>query len=179
MNYFWVLPFALTFPAILSAQNWVEERTYIANGVITPRINGLFTKPAAEKLGSFVWFQVQQGYSQAYAGLTYAPKSWIQVAIGPGLEEDRHPMRVGSYVWMGKGKVSTLAVFEDGGSGFWWKSESNYQITSRFGLGHWYEHGKGAGPKLEFSVPRTRAKLWLVPFINHGVQPLLGVKWSL
>ncbi len=163
----------------LLAQNWVEERTYVVSGVASPRIDGLFARPLQNNFGTFVWFQVQQGYSQAYAGLTYAPKPWIQVAIGPGLEEDKHPMRIGSYVWMGKGKVSTLVAFEDGGSGFWWKSESNYQATKNFGLGHLYEHGKGSGPKVEFSIPHTRAKLWLVPSINRGVQPLFGVRWNL
>ncbi len=161
-------------------QNWVEERTYVAGGVATPRINGLLTRPVKGVLGSFVWFQVQESYSQAYAGATYSPKPWMQLALGAGLEEDKHPARIGSYVWAGKGPVSGLAVFEDGGSGFWWKAEANYQAKPRLGVGMLSEVYKGTGLKLEFSVPHTRLKLWFAPLWKDGaVRPLVGVRWSL
>lgn len=161
-------------------QNWVEERTYVAGGMATPRIDGLLATPIKSQMGGFIWFQVQQGYSQAYGGLTYAPKSWLQVALGGGLEQDKHPARIGSYVWMGKAKISGLAVFEDGGSGFWYKVESNYQATPKLGIGMLSERYHGSGPKIEFSVPHTALKLWCAPLASGtSLRPVFGVRWSL
>jgi hypothetical protein len=162
------------------AQNWVEERTYISGGVATPRIDGLLTHPIKGGLGGFCWFQTQQAYSQAYCGPTYSPKPWIQFALGSGVETDKHPARVGSYVWLGKSKLSGLAAFEDGGSGFWYKVEANYQARKSLGVGMLSERFKGSGPKVELSLPHTGLKLWIAPLMGrHSFRPVIGVRWSL
>ncbi len=172
--------FTLLLAGLAFGQNWVEERTYFSGGNATPRIDGLLTKPVKGSLGSFVWFQVQQGYSQAYAGATYSPQPWVQLALGGGLEEDKHPARIGSYVWVGKGRVSGLAVFEDGGSGFWYKVETNCQVTAKLGLGTLTEAAKGTGPKLELALPHTPFKLWFAPLWKSGsLTPLVGLRWLL
>ena len=170
----------LVFLAKLAfSQNWVEEQTYVSGGVATPRIDGLFTRPVKGGLGSFVWFQVQQSYSQTYGGATYSPKPYVQLALGAGIESDKHPARVGSYVWLGKGAVSGLGVFEDGGSGFWYKVETNFQAAHRLGIGTYSDRLRGHGPKLEFLVPHTVLKVWLAPLVNDGsVRPLMGLRWS-
>ena len=161
-------------------QSWVEERTYVTAQGATPRIDGLFTAKVKGDLGGFIWFQVQQGYSQAYCGATFSPKSWLQLALGAGLEKAKSPTRVGSYVWVGKGRASGLAAFEDGGSGFWYKVETNYQIGKVFGLGSLSERFKGSGPKVEFSIPPTALKLWFAPLVDRqAFRPVIGVRWSL
>lgn len=162
------------------AQNWVEERTYVSGGVATPRIDGLLTKTIKGELGGFCWFQTQATYSQAYCGPTYSPKPWIQLALGLGIETDKHPVRVGSYVWLGKAKLSGLAAFEDGGSGFWYKVETNYQIRKALGIGILSERYRGTGPKIEFSVPHTTLKLWVAPLADRrSFRPVIGVRWNL
>ena len=162
------------------AQNWVEERTYVSQGVVTPRIDGLFTAPIKDRVGGFVWFQIQQSYSQAYGGATFSPKPWVQFALGAGLEEARHPARVGSYVWIGKAKLSSLTAFEDGGSGFWYKVETNYQAKKSMGVGMLSERDHGTGPKMEFSIPHTALKLWCAPLVSgKSLRPVFGVRWSL
>jgi len=163
-----------------SAQNWVEERTYVTVRAATPRIDGLFTAKIKGSMGGFVWFQTQQGYSQAYGGGTFSPKPWLQLAIGAGLEDSKHPARVGSYVWLGKGKIYGLAAFEDGGSGFWYKLETNYQATKMLGIGSLSERFKGSGPKVELSIPSTTLKLWLAPLVDRCTfRPVIGVRWNL
>jgi len=162
------------------AQNWVEEQTYVNQGVVTPRIDGLFTKTVSKQWGSFAWLQVQQIYSQGYAGATYSPKPCLQFALGAGLEQDKHPARIGSYVYLCKGPVSGLTVFEGGGSGFWYKVETNYQATHRIGIGTLSERYRGHGPKFEYSVPHTPIKLWFAPLIIHNsISPLFGLRWNL
>ncbi len=170
----------LAFAVLASAQNWVEERTYVSGGAATPRIDGLLTQSIKGNLGSFEWFQVQQGYSQAYAGATYSPKPWLQFALGGGLEEAKSPARLGSYIWMGKGKLSGLFVFEDGGSGIWFKTEANYQVFSKLGVGMLSERFKGTGLKFELSVPHTRLKAWFAPLFQNGkADPVVGVRYAL
>jgi hypothetical protein len=160
-------------------QNWVEERTYVTTQSATPRIDGLFTAKVKGNLGGFVWFQTQASYSQAYAGATFSPKPWVQFALGAGLEEAKHPARIGSYVWVGKARFSALAAFEDGGSGFWYKVETNYQAGKIVGLGTLSERFKGSGPKLEASIPHTALKLWFAPLLDSRTfRPVIGARWS-
>ena len=164
----------------VAAQNWVEERTYVSGAAITPRIDGLLTKTIKGDVGGFCWFQIQAAYSQAYCGPTYSPKPWIQLALGSGIETDKHPARVGSYVWLGNAKLSGLATFEDGGSGFWYKVEANYQIRKALGLGMLSERYHGTGPKIEFSVPHTALKLWIAPLSDRrSFRPVIGIRWGL
>ena len=169
----------LVFATLASAQGWVEERTYVSGVVATPQIDGLFNQSIKGGVGSFEWFQVSKGYSQAYAGATYSPKSWFQIALGGGLEQAKSPARLGSYVWLGKGKASGLFIFENGGSGKWYKTESNYQLLSKLGFGTYSERFKGIGPKLELKVPHTPFKVWLAPLVKSGkVETVIGVRYS-
>jgi hypothetical protein len=162
------------------AQNWVEERTYVSGNTATPRIDGLITHPIKGELGGFCWFQTQATYSQAYCGPTYSPKSWIQFALGSGIETNKHPARIGSYVWLGKQKLACLAAFENGGSGFWYKAEANYQIRKALGLGMLSERYHGTGPKFELLIPHTALKLWVAPLVSaSSLHPVFGVRWSL
>jgi hypothetical protein len=169
---------ALAFVVVVGfvpAQNWVEAQAYGQ----TARVDGLFSGQFNKSFGSFAWMQQQKGYGQAYAGITYSPKTFVQLALGAGLEQDARPARVGSYVWLGKGKSSVLGVFEDGGSGFFYKVEANYQAVSRFGVGILSDRFRGHGPKAEFLVPHTPVKVWLASLWKDGsVSPLLGIRWS-
>jgi hypothetical protein len=175
-----ILVVVMLLAKVAAGQTWVEERTYVSGDVATPRVDGLLTKPIRGALGGFCWFQVQQEYSQVYCGPTYLPRPWIQFALGSGIETDKHPARIGSYVWLGKGKLSGLGAFEDGGSGFWYKVETNYQVGKVVGLGMLSERYHGTGPKVELSVPHTALKLWCAPFISaHSLRPVFCVRWSL
>jgi hypothetical protein len=81
---------------------------------------------------------------------------------------------------MGKAKLSGLAAFEDGGSGFWYKVETNYQVTSKAGIGVLSERYHGTGPKFEISVAHTAIKLWFAPLADrHSLRPVFGIRWSL
>ena len=162
------------------AQVWLEERTFVKDGQVTTRIDGLITKSFNQKFGGFTWFQVQKGYSEAYGGITYSPKPWLQLAVGPGIEEAESPARVGGFVWLGKGKSSVLFVPEYGGSGFWWKLEANHEIGKVFGVGFLTERFKGSGPRFEVNVPRTPLKLWAAPlFEKTRANLLVGIRWTL
>lgn len=165
---------------VVWGQNWVEERTFVSKGTATPRINGLLTSPMKGKWGSFVWFQIQKDYSQGYAGLTYSPRSWMQFALGGGLEQDKHPARVGGYMWAGNSKSSLLFVPEYGGSGFWWKLEANRKINKSVGVGFITERFKGSGLRVEYKIPKIPVVVWGAPLLQMNRQNLLiGIRWNL
>ena len=163
-----------------NAQTWVEQRTFVSGGQAAPRIDGLVSQTIKGKFGGFVWFQTEKNYSQAYGGITYSPKLWIQLAAGPGIEQDKKPLRVGGFVWLGSGKDSLLFIPEYGGSGFWWKLETNRKVNKSIGLGLLTERYKGTGPRVEYKIPKTKATVWVAPmFERHRANALIGIRWSL
>lgn len=170
----------IIFSFSLLGQNWVETQVAVKGTTATVTGLGLFTKPANEKWGTFAWVQVRSDYTQAYAGATYKPKPWLQLALGVGAEQDKNPFRIGSYAYFGKGGISSLAVFETGGSGFWYKVETNYKIKSGLGIGTLSNHYRGHGPRLEYVIPHSRALLWFSPLCRRGGTSLtVGVRWKL
>ncbi|MDP2934133.1 MAG: hypothetical protein Q8N81_08515, partial [bacterium] len=117
---------------------------------------------------------------EAYGGLTYSPKPWVQVAAGAGVEEAKNPGRIGGFVWMGNSKSSILFVPEYGGSGFWWKLEANRKITKVIGAGFITERYKGSGPRVEFRIPKVPVTIWAAPmFEAHRTNALFGIRWVL
>jgi hypothetical protein len=96
------------------------------------------------------------GWWQAYAGATYSPTQWSQVALGVGTEADG--LRLGGWVWAGQGRYSFLHLFEQGGSGPWHKTMAMVKVNdslnagvidrSFFGHGITAEYQLGGGSKL-------------------------------
>ncbi len=176
----------LLFSARACAQNWIEQRVSVAGGTITPRVDGLLTGPLSDRWGSFAWFQVQQGYSEVYTGITYAPKSWAQVACGVGLEENRNPFRVGGYLWLGNSKSSLLINPEFGGSGGWWKIEAMRAVSKSVDLGFLQERYKGSGVEIRYRIPKTKAVIWSAPVVDKNpvsrhlrTNFIFGLRWNL
>lgn len=145
---------------------WVEEQNIVSDGGNSPWINGLVSHKLGEKLGTYVFFQVGEGWAQAYMGPTYSPKSWLQVGAGVGLEQADNPVRLGSFVWMGRGRYSLLAIYEDGGGGHWYKSEFNIKATGWLGAGAIVQHNLGVGPRVELNIPRTPVTIWGAPLYD-------------
>ncbi len=155
-------------PVMASAQTWVEIRTYTAEGATTPRLDAWLSGSIADKLGSFGWLQADQTYAEAYAGLTFSPKNWLQFGAGAGIEQAPRPARFGSFLWAGNQRQSGLAIFEQGGSGPWWKAEYNYQLYAQLGVGLITERFKGSGIRLQVSLPKTPLTLWGAPLLHNG-----------
>lgn len=159
-------------------QVWVEERTFVKDGQASARIDGLVSQGLAGRFGGFVWFQTEKGYSQAYGGPTFSPKSWFQLGFGVGVEEHKNPARAGGFVWAGNSKSSLLFIPEYGGSGFWWKLEANRKAGKVFGVGIITERFKGTGPRLEYKIPRTPFLVWAASmFEKQRVNALFGFRW--
>lgn len=163
-------------------QVWVEERTFVRDGQAIARIDGLVSQSLAGKLGGFVWFQTEKGYSktygQIYGGPTFLAKSYLQFGLGAGVEQAKNPGRLGGFVWIGDSKSSLLFVPEYGGSGFWWKLEANYKLGQSVGAGFITERFKGSGPRFEYKIIHTPFVVWAAPmFEKQRVNALFGLRW--
>lgn len=90
---------------------------------------------STKDVGYFAYALESKCWNEAYAGFTYSPTTWSQIALGYGQEQMPDPTRFGGWIWLGKGKVSCLYLFEDGGSGPWHKTVIQYQATPVVSLG--------------------------------------------
>jgi hypothetical protein len=178
-----ILQLTLCCGSMIHGQSWIEERNYVQAGNVTCRIDGLLNGRIKPPFGWFAWGQSDKNYSESYAGMSYQPNVWLQVAVGGGVEENQHPVRVGSYVWFGRRGFSSIAVFEDGGSGFWYKVEANYNPRKRFGVGALSERFHGTGPRFEVVVrtshqDKARGTVWIAPLVNgHSLDTVFGLRW--
>jgi len=175
-------------------QSWVEERTFVSDGQATPRMDALVSGSLAKKLGATAWFQVQKNYSETWLAATYSPKSWLQLGIGPGMEQYvasdtkkiKSSARIGSFAWVGNKRNSALFIAEDGGSGFWYKIEALHTFNRFFDAGFIEERYKGSGAELRFKIPHTPLAVWVAPMFSRypasyrlHSSTLIGVRWSL
>jgi len=98
-------------------------------------------------------------YSEAYAGLEYAPVSWLSLGLGAGLETGGG--RMGISLWAGKGPLSVLVFYENGKTGSWYKTVVASSVTDWLSVGLYAKRFAGVGPILQVSV--SSAKIWVVP----------------
>jgi hypothetical protein len=169
---------------VLAAQSWVEERNYLSQQVSIYRVDGLLMGKVKGSVGDFAWFQTDRTYSEAYAGPSITLKKWLVIGAGVGAEENTHPGRLGSFLWTGNNRITMVAVYENGGSGYWYKVEGNCRTFSRLGVGLLSERFHGTGPRFEAGVsrldtPLSRVRLWIAPLVDSGkVQSVFGVRMS-
>ena len=95
--------------------------------------------------GAFAFLQDSRGWSQFYAGPTWAPCDEVQIGVGLGLETDSHEVRKGGFVWVGESRLSLLSLFEDGGSGFWQYHRLEYRLGGDWSAGMMDRTGYGKG----------------------------------
>jgi hypothetical protein len=175
-NLFLILIVVLV-PSAVSAQSWVEQRTDVVADHSTPRLDGWVSGKIANSVGTFAWFQVDKNYAEAYIGPSFAPKTWLQFGAGAGVEQTTLPFRLGSFAWVGNKKASLLFIGEGLGSGWWYKSEFNWNVSKNLGAGLMTERFKGTGPRIQYSVPHTPITAWSAfLFDQAGNRALVGIR---
>lgn len=90
------------------------------------------------------------GWWQAYAGATYSPNSWSQIALGAGAETNG--FRYGGWLWLGESKVSALHAFEGSGSGPWHRTIVKYAVSDKVTLGATDRAFYGKGLRAEYKL---------------------------
>jgi hypothetical protein len=149
---------------------FIEPQIELTDSGVTPQVNVSIERPLKGKVGTFAWILGSEHYSEAYVGLTYAPKPWLAVAGGAGFERDDKNMnaRIGGYVWVGKRRVSNFLALEALGSGGWYKNDFNVQATKNLGIGVGAQRYNGIGPRAQWNIPKTSGKVQLRGYIYFG-----------
>jgi hypothetical protein len=159
--------FALAFPATGKAQlsaTLGEQNVMDMRGNFTPTITMYVTGKLASKAGVMAWGLVSEEWSEGILGGFYAPKSWIQLDLGFGIESDPKPFRTMGSVYLGNSRGSFYACIESGGSGPWYLFEGNIGFDldkARAGLGFRAQRFVGVGPRIEVALKKVA--LWASP----------------
>lgn len=106
----------------------------------------------------WLWAQKSPTYAQFYGGRRFV-KGPIEVGIGVGLEQDKNPFRLGGYFFTAKGRFSELELIEFGGSGFWYRNESNFKVSEKWSLGFFSQRFDGSGLRIGRMLPK-KFEIW-------------------
>src|SRR3989344_7325485 len=128
--------FALFFLATavsVSAQTrtvsgFVEGQAETVRGVTTKTIDVLVVVPVTEKVSMTIWTLNSESWGEAQVELSKKFTPWLSLSASAGIENAERPWRIGTSAWVGKGRVSTLFLYERGGSGWWYRSISKAKV---------------------------------------------------
>jgi len=116
------------------------------------------------RLGWSAFGLVNKGWGQAYAGLTFTPTSWSAVGISVGVESGGN--RFAESLWLGKGRISVLAVHEHGFSGSWHKVTADVTVAKDFSVGYHDQAFLGRGLRAQFT--RGKVSVWSALLLKDG-----------
>jgi len=157
---------------------FVEMQTTQASSRTETKVKLFLERALTKKVGLFGYGEGSKDYSEAYGGLTYSPKSWIQLAGGAGAESPRN-FRLGGYVWTGRGRYSNLLFAEGLGSGWWYKDIAQVAVSKNAKVGMRLQRFKGIGPDAQYDIPHTPLRVWAgVMFGDHKPVTQFGLRWK-
>lgn len=158
---------------------YVESETLISSTSATPQVNVYLQGPIAssKRFGWSAWSLTSKGWSEAYAGPTWTPASWISLSASIGLETDKKPMRLSASSWIGKGKFASLTIHETGGSGYWYKEVATYQATPKTNVGVYSQRFTGTGPYADRKLGKFLVWGTILRYQGH-TQALVGLRFN-
>jgi len=147
-----VIFFLFTFSVSAQVKGSIESQNLIKEGMVSPQIN-IYLQSEIKSVDDFswtVWGLISKKWAESYIGLIYSPSKGVEVSLSYGLETNDPGQRLGWSFWMSKSNLSLTSIFEQGGSGYWFKHTLLYSL-GKFNLGGHYQRGRGAGPRVEFN----------------------------
>ena len=141
-----------------AVSGWAELEVQSKGSEQKAQVATLINFAGNGKVGGYIWAQTRPGYSEAYAGATCSPKSWLQVGAAVGVERsgDATSPRVGGFAWIGKDRFSNLTLLEGAGSGFWYKNQTSVSLPKGVTASLISQRFAGTGPEIEIRVPKTK-----------------------
>lgn len=106
----------------------------------------------SKRFGAFGWAQYSRSYRQTYGGLYAKPLPWLSVGIGGGVEQAKSKARLGSFAYAARGGYSAFAIYENGGSDYWYLLLTDKAVGKRFALGTHHQAYVGHGPRFELKL---------------------------
>lgn len=162
------------------ASGFFELKNKMQHGEVTPSINVVASGKVTEKVGWSLYSLTSKKYSEAYAGPTWSPSSWIKLGASFGLEDSAKPFRYAGSTFLGKGRYSLFTVHEGsttGGSGYWQMTIANFSILEGTKVGFHSETHVGNGPHIEQNIG-SRLSAWASAPIEAGkVTGFVGIRF--
>lgn len=147
----------------------LASKIVLAGTVVQPELrlafHGLASRPTAsaviyathtlsDSLKATMWFQVEEGYAQAYGGMSFAPSEDMEFSLSLGLEQAERPWRAATSAWFGLGSFSSLTIVEAGGSGWWFMTLNQLEVSDSLKIGAWWYRFDGLGPRVDLKVTK-------------------------
>jgi len=148
----------------LSAQIQAYSR-YTVNAQVEPDINIFGTKKISETFKLTYFALVEESWSEALIGLSYAPTPYLELGCGAGIEHNPAIYRLTASLWLGSGDVSFLIIGEkgDGPDNYWYKTVLEYSASESFTLGIMAWRFHGLGPLAKLKIKALDSQLWVNP----------------
>jgi len=156
----------LLMPLPLLAQAQLEAYgRYTAGGSLEPNINYFASKKITGKISLTFFGLVEQKWSEALIGASYAPSNSFSFGASMGIEQGTSSPRFGASMRTEK-RATIFSILGELGSGkdnYLYKANLFHKYTDRFTLGvtAWRYHG--VGPNLRFTLPKLSATIWSMP----------------
>ena len=144
--------FLLVFCSKIEAETFVFSETYRTfKKNSTYQTSVVWAQQSlAKKVGLFGWGQVGTTYRQTYGGVYVKPANWLQVGIGGGAEQATNKTRMGSFLYASKKRYSTFAIYENGGSGYWYLTITDISFSKNWSIGTHSQAYIGHGVRAEY-----------------------------
>jgi len=136
------------------------DNKIVASSIVSRNINLFTSHKINEFVGVTAFSLTSKNWSEVYAGPEFYLAKWLNVGAKIGLETAPKSWRVASSVWAGKGPASILAIYENGGSGYWYNISATCQINKWLKVGILSKRFLGTGPQLHVSIPNTPVRIW-------------------
>lgn len=150
----------VSLPTMSQVHGTFESENLISKtGTITPQINIYLRENISGPISWTGWALISKGWSEAYIGLAYAPINEVEFSLSYGLESVDPSSRLGWSLWIGKYDFSLLSVFEQGGSGYWFRHIAKY-TDGPVSYGFFWNRFSGYGPYVETTVLK-KFTLWI------------------
>lgn len=160
----------------------LELENKVVDGDVVSNVNINPVHAISKKVQVFAFSLTGENWAQAYGGLLYSLKPWLTVGAAAGMETADSPWRIAASLWIGKGPVSLLCLYENGGSGYWYSVSPTVQIKKWLTVGILAKRFAGVGPLVRVSIPKTPIQIWAVPaydFEFEQQKTLIGISIGL
>jgi hypothetical protein len=159
-----LVPLLIVMPFFTQAQLEVYGR-YTAGGSVEPNVNYFGSKKITEKMSLTFFGLIEQKWSEALIGVSYAPSTSWGIGVSAGIEHGTNHPRFGASMWTGKGKTSfrILGEWGSGKDNYLYKANLFHKYTDQFTLGvtAWRFHG--VGPNFRLTIPKLLITIWSMP----------------
>ena len=173
----------ISLPFMVQAQLETYGR-WTAGGKIEPNINYFGSKKITEKISLTFFGLVEQKWSEALIGATYAVSKSLIAGGSAGIEQGTNRLRYGASLWTEKGQTS-FSILGELGSGkdnYLYKANLFHKCSDQFTLGitAWRLHG--IGPNFRWTFSKLSATIWSMPaydFEANRSRLIIGVRMDM